>query len=62
MRQRFQRREAFQPAAEDLLDMLHAFQVVLFNGAGQGCLLLAQEGMQEFFDQVNDAGRAAGSG
>ena len=35
--------------------MLHALQVVLFNHARRGCLFLAQERMEEFFYQVDDA-------
>jgi len=57
--QGFQRREAFEAAAEDLLDVLHTFQVVLLHRAGQCCLFLAKEGVEEFLDKVDDAGEPA---
>src|SRR5579859_5302958 len=56
--QGFQRREAFELAAEDMLYVLHTFQIVLLHGTRQCCLFLAKEGMQEFFDQVDDTRQA----
>ena len=50
----FQGGKAFQPAAEDLFDMLHALEVCLFHRARQDRLLLAQEGMDGFFYQMHD--------